>query len=146
MKTEIRIDASVTEPYALIFADKVTDEIAELVEMISADRSMPIMGFRDGAAAILEPAEIIRIYSANQRVYAVTRKGEFTLKSRLYEMEKRLESCRFARISSSELINLREAESFDLNLAGTIRVRMKNGDSSYVSRRFVAKIKGILGI
>lgn len=61
-------------------------------------------------------------------------------------MEKRLESSRFARISSSELINLREAESFDLNLAGTIRVRMKNGDSSYVSRRFVAKIKGILGI
>lgn len=49
MKTEIRIDASVTEPYALIFADKVTDEIAELVEMITADRSMPIMGFRDGA-------------------------------------------------------------------------------------------------
>ncbi|MED9904979.1 MAG: LytTR family DNA-binding domain-containing protein [Lachnospiraceae bacterium] len=57
---------------------------------------------------ILEPASIYRIYSANQKVFAVTDKGEYILRSRLYELESRLEKDNFVRISNSEIINLKK--------------------------------------
>ena len=64
----------------------------------------------------------------------------------LYELEERLAALRFARISHSEIINLRKAKAFDLRLSGTISVRLADGSVSYVSRRYVARIKQLLGV
>jgi len=50
------------------------------------------------------------------------------------------------RISNSEIINLRKVKAFDLSLAGTIQVSLLNGTVTYVSRRYVPKIKQVLGI
>ena len=72
--------------------------------------------------------------------------GEYTLRLRLYEMEQRLDSNFFVRISNSDIINLRKVKGFDLSFAGTICVTLSNGTVTYVSRRFVAKIKQLLGI
>ena len=52
----------------------------------------------------------------------------------------------FVRISNSEIINLKKVRHFDLQLAGTICVSLLDGSTSYVSRRYVAKIKEILGL
>ena len=68
------------------------------------------------------------------------------LKLRLYEIEEILNNKKFVRISKSEIINLREVKNFDFSFVGTISVQMKNNDVCYVSRRFVSKIKKILGI
>ena len=45
-----------------------------------------------------------------------------------------------------KIINLRKVKGFDLSFAGTICVTLSNGTVTYVSRRFVAKIKQLLGI
>ena len=74
------------------------------------------------------------------------KKGEYVLRLRLYELEKRLPSDQFVRISNSEIINLKKVNSFDLSLTGTICVRLSNGTTTYVSRRYVSKLKKILGI
>ena len=50
------------------------------------------------------------------------------------------------RISNSEMINLKTVRSFDLSLAGTICVSLKNGETAYVSRRYVSRIKEALGM
>ena len=52
----------------------------------------------------------------------------------------------FVRISHSEIINLRKAKAFDLRLSGTISVRLADRSVSYVSRRYVARIKQLLGV
>ena len=77
---------------------------------------------------------------------AVTERGEFALRMRLYEAERRLEGGAFARISNAELVNLDNVRSFDLRLSGTILVRLRDGDTTYVSRRYVAQIKRTLGL
>ena len=79
-------------------------------------------------------------------MFAATDKGEYTLRLRLYEMEERLNPKQFVRISNSEIINLKKVKNFDLNFAGTICVELVNGTKTYVSRRFVSRIKTILGI
>lgn len=146
MQIEIKIDSEFKEPKAVIFTDKVTDEITELVRQLSDERSSIIAGFKDGTAELLELNDIFRIYSSNGKVYAETANGTFTLRLRLYEAEQRLDSQIFVRISNSEIINLKKVTIFDLSFVGTICVKLSNGTITYVSRRYVAKIKQILGI
>ncbi len=146
MQIEIKIDSEFKEPKAVIFTDKVTDEITELVRQLSDERSSIIAGFKDGTAELLELNDIFRIYSSNGKVYAETANGTFTLRLRLYEAEQRLDSQIFVRISNSEIVNLKKVTNFDLSFVGTICVKLSNGTITYVSRRYVAKIKQILGI
>ena len=97
-------------------------------------------------AAVLEEDDILRIYAVNGRVFAVLPSGEYMLRLRLYEVEERLKQQHFVRISNSEIINLKKVRSFDLSLTGTICVVLADGSKTYASRRYVTKLKGVLGI
>lgn len=146
MKVEIKIDASYNEPEALIFTSSVTQEVSEAVKILSNDTRGIISGVRDGRVEILKPDELIKIYACGGKVFALSDRGEYALRLRLYELEERLKPWRFIRISNSEIINLDKTESFDLSIMGTICVRLSDKTVSYVSRRYVSKIKKILGI
>lgn len=146
MQVEIKIDDSCSEPKVIILTDSVTEEINELVQKLSDNNSRIISGSRDGRIEILEQKDLIKIYAGNGRVFAVTDHGEYVLRLRLYEAEERLNPAQFVRISNSEIINLKKVKNFDLSFAGTICVELMNGTTAYVSRRYVQKIKKILGI
>ena len=140
MKIEIQLDESYREPKIIIQTDQMTEEIRLLLQRLG------IVGFRDGQAEFLAPERILRVYAASGKVYAATDGGEYSLRLRLYEAEEKLDPRSFVRISHAELINLSHARQFDLSLSGTICVRMSDGSSCYVSRRYVSKIKQLLGL
>lgn len=146
MQVEFKIDPSCAEPKIVVFAAGMTEEIEALLEKLSEQTMRVIAGQKEGKLEILDPIELIRVFAQGGKVFASTRRGEYALRMRLYELEERLDSRRFARISNSEIINLGEVRSFDLSIAGTICVQMKNGEVAYVSRRYVSKIKKILGL
>lgn len=146
MDIEIRLDPECKHPKIIIMTHKVTDEVNEIVSRLSEEAPQVITGFRDDVARIIEPDEIKRVYSSGGKVYAETDDGEYTLRQRLYEMEERLDKSRFVRISNSEVINLKKVRSFDMNLVGTICVSFIDSGTTYVSRRYVSKIKKILGV
>ena len=146
MKIEIKIDENCTEPKIVIVTDRVTDQINEMVKKLSAEPSEVLAGFRDEQVTVLEPSEMDRVYASGGKVYAETKNGTYLLRLRLYEAEQRLESSSFVRISNSEIINLKKVKGFDLSFAGTICVSLSNGTVTYVSRRYVAKIKQLLGL
>ena len=104
---------------------------AEEIRSLRAGRPNLLAGFRDGAAELIEPARIMRIYAASQRVYCVTETGEYTLRLRLYEVEERLDKQIFMRISHSEIVNLTQVRRFDLSLAGTVCAVFKDGSKTY---------------
>ena len=146
MQIEIKIDENCKEPKIIVVTDKMTDEINALLKRISDEQPKMIAGFKDDVVEVLEPSDIYRIFSESGKVLAETNHGEYTLRLRLYEMEQRLDSHSFMRISNSDIINLKKVQKFDLSFAGTICVTLSNGTVTYVSRRFVAKIKQLLGI
>ena len=146
MQVEIRIDSTVREPKVIVLTDRMTDEVNEIVRKISEAEPAMLAGFREDTVTVLDPEEIYRIYAANGKVFAVTAKEEYSLRMRLHEAEERFRGSSFVRISNSEMINLKTVRSFDLSLAGTIRVALKNGETAYVSRRYVGKIKEALGM
>ena len=146
MKIEVKVDAACAETTVVICTSKATDEIQQLVRKLSQDAPQVIVGFMEDEAVILSQEEIIRAYAEGGKVFAETSNGDFQLRLRLYELEERLESTRFVRISNAEIVNLSWIRGFDLSFAGTICVRLKNGKATYVSRRYVAKIKQVLGL
>lgn len=146
MQIEIKIDRSCEEPKIMIRTAQMTEQVTALVKMLSAGTPQLLVGFRADALEILEQTDIIRIYAANGKVYARTDQGEYILRARLYELEERLDKSRFVRISNSEIINLKKVKNFDLSFAGTICVSLSDGTVTYVSRRYVAKIKQVFGI
>ena len=146
MQVEVRIDPSVTEPKVSVMANELTEEVNALVQALSESEPKMIAGFREDTVTVLDEKDILRIYAANGKVYAVLPTDEYMLRLRLYEAEERLKPSRFVRISNSEIINLKKVRSFDLSFTGTICVILADGSKTYVSRRYVSKIKEVLGI
>ena len=146
MQVKVKIEESIKETKVIIITPEMDTSVSDLIKRISEDRPQVIAGFSDDTVCLLDQGEIYRIYAQNGKVLCEALSGTWNLRLRLYELEERLDRRRFVRISNSEIINLYKVKNFDLNYAGTICVTMKNGDISYVSRRYVGKIKEVLGI
>lgn len=146
MQIEIKLDDACKELKVIILTDKITEEVDNLIKRLSAAQPQTITGFRQGSAEILHQEKIIRIFSSNQKVYAQTENGEYVVRLRLYELEERLNKKIFVRISNSEIINLKKVINMDLNLSGTIGIKLSGNTTAYVSRRYVSRIKQVLGI
>ena len=146
MQIKIEFNKAYKEPEIIILTDKMTDDIDRIFKMLSDEKSQIIAGIKNDKVEVLEPNDIIRVYANSKKVFAVTDKGEYMLRLRLYEAEERLSLNQFVRISKSEIINLKKVNNFDLNFAGTICVRFFNNEVTYVSRRYVSEIKRVLGV
>lgn len=146
MQIKIEIDANCKEPEIIIRTDRMTDEINDVIQKLSVSQQKLIAGFDKDKVQLLDAVKIIRFYSSNQKVYAQTSTSEFVVRLRLYELEERLDKTLFVRISNSEIVNLKAIKKIDLNFTGTICMTLSNEATTYVSRRYVAKIKQVLGI
>lgn len=146
MQIEIKLDAACTEPKIVIVTNKVNDDVQRIMEKLKEEQPSLLAGFKNGAATVLNPSDIYRVFAQSGKVLAETKEGVYHLHLRLYEAEEQLNQRGFVRISNSDLVNLAQVKRFDLSFAGTIHVQLSNGTETYVSRRYVTKIKQLLGI
>ncbi len=146
MKIEVKIESTYQEPKVIIFTDHMTDEVDEIIRKLSESIPQMIAGFQGNLLRVIDQYEVFNVLTRNGKVIAVTINGEYSLRTRIYELEDRLDKSSFVRISNSEIINIRKVKAFDLSLSGTILVSLLNGTVTYVSRRYVPKIKQLLGI
>ena len=146
MQLEVKIDSSYIEPKVIILTASMTEDVNIILNKLTEQAPQIISGSKDNKVEVIELEDLIRIYAGSGKVFAVTHKGEYALRLRLYEIEERLPPHQFVRISNSEIINLKNVSSFDLSFTGTICVKLANGTITYVSRRYVSKLKKILGI
>lgn len=133
-------------PRFIIETAEMTPELTRLIQQLTARAAVPIIGYQQDKAFPLQQDSLVRVWAANGHVYAATETDEFLLRQRLWELEERLDSHHFIRISNSEIINLRRVIAFDLSLTGTICVSLQGGQISYVSRRYVRTIRQALGL
>ena len=146
MKIDVALDPALRELLVKILAPGETEELAALLARLEGEPPA-LLGFREGGAVPLDPAEILRFYGEDKEVRAQTLNGEiYTVRQRLYELEERLDRRTFLRLSHSEIVNWKRVTALDLSLTGTIRVTLEGGVTTYVSRRYVKKIKEVLGI
>lgn len=144
MKIEVELDPARAELLVKVLSPGETAELAALLSRLEEPERL--LGFRDGEAVPLEAAEVLRFYGEDKEVRAQTEEGVYTVRLRLYELEERLDKRTFVRVSHSEIVNWKRVTALDLSLTGTIRVTLEGGVTTYVSRRYVKKIKEVLGI
>lgn len=146
MHIEVKIDSACIEPRVIILTERMSEEVGRIIERLSQEEVGLITGQRQGALYIIEQQDIVRIYAQSGEVIAVTGEGEFSLRQRLYALEEMLDRRSFVRISNSEIINLKKVKRFDLSISGTVCVEFADGSTAFASRRYVSKIKQILGL
>ena len=144
MKVELNIDKKFEETIVTISANKVNDEIQNLVNYIE-NKEDYFIGVSDGKVRLLNTEDIIRVYVENRKVYVVTVEGRFIVRKKLYEVQSTLTKD-FIKISQSEIANIKYIHSLDLGLRGTIVINYKNSDISYVSGRMLKEFKMKLGL
>lgn len=141
MKVRFYEDPQAMEPYVLVCARVRDAEIEALMERIAVPKTLAAHSER--GEIILKQAEIQRIYTQQRQVLAQSDCGIFPLKERLYALEAKLDPHEFVRISNSEIVNRRRILKLDFSLTGTIRLIFRDGTETYVSRRYVAKIRSM---
>jgi DNA-binding LytR/AlgR family response regulator len=146
MEVEVVIEKNCLKPKIVIHTCEMTQEITELVKRLTDYNENVLVGYRNEEIILLRVEDIYRIYSQGQKVLVQTQKDTLQLKFRLYELEDRLAGTQLIRISNSEIVNLRKVKSLDLSISGTITMKFDNGEKSFVSRRYVEKIKNYIGL
>ena len=144
MEIEVRLDPERIDVRVEIHAPAMTPEVEALLNRLEDPETL--LGFREGEAVPLTAAEILRFYGEDKAVLAQTETGTYTVRQRLYELEQRFAARRFARNSHSEIVNLKKVTALDLTLTGTIRVTLSDGTVCWASRRYVRRIKEVLGL
>ena len=142
MKILTETDKKYEEIELHVCNNALTDKVRAIVGELHEIYDYNITGTDEtGNKRLIRRAEILSAYSEGQRVIVLTANGRYVVQKKLYELESELGDTNFIRISRSEIVNIRKIKSLDLSITGTIRLVMKTGYETYVSRRNVAKIK-----
>ena len=146
MDVELRLEPGRKEPKIIILAGEDSPELRRLAEELSGLALGPVAVWKGERALRLPQGDFLRFYADGKGVSAQTGEEVYSVRLRLYELEERLDPRRFVRISNSEIINLDWVTAVDLSLTGTIRMTLDGSVQSYVSRRYVKKIKETLNL
>ena len=144
MKLELNIDEKVKETLVVVSANKIDKEVQNLINYIEYS-SEYLIGIVEDKASIIDIDEIIRVYIEDRKTFVVTLKDTYVVKKKLYEVENMV-TRNFIKISQSEIANIKFIKNLDFSNTGTIVIKYKNSDISYVSRRMVKEFKLKLGI
>ena len=144
MKLELNIDEKVKETLVVVNANKIDKEVQNLINYIEYS-SEYLIGIVENKASIIDIDEIIRVYIEDRKTFVVTLKDTYVVKKKLYEVENMV-TRNFIKISQSEIANIKFIKNLDFSNTGTIVIKYKNSDISYVSRRMIKEFKLKLGI
>ena len=144
---EVKIDENYKVPKIVVYTDKVDDELTKIVNKLKSADEEKLIGFKDDEAFIMEFSKIELIYTENKKIFARFDDGtSYLIKKRIFELEESLIDLNFVRISNSEIVNFKKVLSIDFKLTGTMMLKFKSGKHTYVSRRYVKRIKEYLGL
>ena len=144
MKVKIEVSPEHTPPRAVIYTDQISPEIQRALDILQA-KDAPVLAERNGRTFLLAGDEIcmVRVESGETRIY--TEKEEYSTRKRLYEvLDQR--GGGFMQISKACVVNLSFAESVEAGFGGSLLLKMKNGLSEYVSRKYLPDLKSYLGL
>ena len=86
MEVEIKLDSTYTETKVIILTADMNEEVRIIAKNLSENIPDIITGIKNGKVEMLEENDLIQVYANGGKVFAVTNKGEYALRKRLYEM------------------------------------------------------------
>ncbi|MEE3362001.1 MAG: LytTR family DNA-binding domain-containing protein [Anaerovoracaceae bacterium] len=144
MKISVEISKNYDPPYAVIYTAAVTDEIRKIIDDFETGGA-PIIAQADERYMVLKPEDVYMVRVENGTTVIYTKKKTFVSRKRLYELQEQLGGG-FMRIAKSCIINLSYIVSVEAGFGGTLLLKLSNGESDYVSRKYLPGLKRYLGL
>jgi DNA-binding LytR/AlgR family response regulator len=144
LKVEIKIKEDIIEPYAIIYTSALTDEIQKAATLISIqENAVPVM--LEEKIFMLKPDEIFMARVENNSLAIYSESRRYLCKKRLYEISEIL-GAGFMQISKSTVVNLSEVDYIEPFFNGMVNLKLKNGLSDYISRKYMKDFKRYFGL
>lgn len=123
----------------------IDERLEKLIEQIR-QYGFSIIGVRDGVNYKLSPKEICYMESVDEKTFLYTEKQVYRSQWKLYELEERLQSASYVRISKSVLVNIDKLSSVRSLLNGKLEITLYNGEKLLVNRHYVGAFKQAFGL
>lgn len=148
MRVECNISAEHKEQYAVLYINKMTETVAEIISMLEKENanSTALTAVRDRKTFFIKPEDIALIRTEGREIVCYDKlKNRYVLGKPLYELESILD-IGFVRISKSAIANISQIDHVEASFNGTMELVMKNGVTDYISRSFRKGFKERLGL
>ena len=145
MKVTITEPLPGEEEELIIKCRELHPDILKLLNKIKSQSSF-IIGYIDGEAFSLNPADIIYVEAVDRAVFLYDDNHVYESKKRLYELEETLTAYDFVRISKSVIVNMRKIKSVMPSQSVRMEIVMKNGEKLNCSRQYINGFKELLGL
>lgn len=117
--------------------DKALEKLIEQIRLYG----FAITGEKDGETFNINLEQIFYFEAVDNRTYAYCENSIYECRQKLYELEERLESMNFRRISRSCILNIYKLLSIRTLLNGRVEVSLENGEKLIVNRHYVEALK-----
>lgn len=145
MKIFININPELSDTELTINCSGLTAETENIIAALRmVDNQLTVI--KDGEAHILDISKIAYIETVDRRTIVYTEDDCYESKLKLYEMEEKLCSVGFLRISKSCIVRLKYIRSLKADLDRRIRITLENGEQLIASRQYADELKKRLGV
>lgn len=147
MKIELKLDKTIDETKVVIYAKESNDDLRDLISKLQLlEKNTKLIGYLEDKIYILDKDEIETFYAENNNIYARVKNQNYKIKQKLYELEEQLKGSSFIRISHSEIANFNKVKNLEVQGSRLIILKFQSNQITYVSRRYVSKIKQYLKV
>lgn len=127
----------------LIQCRSVTEEVEEIAAFVKS-RQGSLTGVLEGRRFEVAVSDICYIESVDGNTFLYTKEKVYETSSRLYELEEKLRTRHFLRISKSMLISLLKIQSIRPAMGGRFTALLYSGEQIIISRNYVKALKAAL--
>ena len=140
MKLHVEESPEYGEVDVTIRCPMLDDGLRKLIEQIRL-YGFSIQGRKNGQTTLIRPEELYYIESVDEKTFLYCEKEVYDCAMRLYELEQKLQTSDFFRVSKSCLMSLRHLSSFRSLMNGRMEATLENGERIEVSRHYVLPLK-----
>lgn len=144
MRVEIKLQKNIPEPYAVIYTERITDEIQKVTNAIES-MGRVVTAVLDDKIIVINIADIYMTRVEEDKTVIYCNDKKYVSRKRLCELEKVLGGD-FMRISKTTLIHLDYISRVESSFNGMMLLTMKNGCKDYISRKYLPDFKKYLGL
>ncbi len=145
MKIIIRQDDSVPETEITVVCRRIDAETEQILSAISLIGNT-VAGIRGDETCFIPLKDILYFESVENKVFFYTDGETYEASVKLYQLEEKLQSSKFARISKSTIANLNKFHSIRPEKNSRLIATLVNGERLMVSRQYIGEIKKKLGV
>ncbi len=125
---------------------ELTADHQELINRLKTDKLLEMIVHKGDKNYRVFPKYILYFESVDKKTFAYTKDDVFEVREKLYQLEEKLSTHQFLRISKSMILNVKQIHVIYPTLSGRFEAELENQERVKISRNYVPALKRILGM